>query len=169
MPTIKNLRALFLSTVVFALLLSAPSALAQTDQLRVDYTVAIADLDKQLFHVTTEVKNIKEPSLTLSLPTWTPGWYTIENYAKNILRFKITDAQGNWLQPTMTRKQTWRVDTKGLKQIKIEFDYKASVLALNQAKITKDFAFFTGTQLFLEVVGHRHKPSRVRFEVHYWR
>ncbi len=156
--------ALIRSSVVLALLLLAPSALAQSNQLRVDYTVAVADLDKQLFHVTTEVKNIREPSVTLSLPIWTPGWYTIENYAKNILRFKITDAQGNWLQPTMTRKQSWRVDTKGLNQIKIEFDYKATVLALNQAKITKDFAFFTGTQLFLEVVGHRNKPSRVRFE-----
>jgi predicted metalloprotease with PDZ domain len=159
-----RLPALTLSSIAFALWFCVSSAFAQSNQLRVDYTVAVADLDKQLFHVTTEVKNIKEPSVTLSLPTWTPGWYTIENYAKNILRFKITDARGNWLQPTMTRKQTWRVDTRGLNQIKIEFDYKASVLALNQAKIAKDFAFFTGTQLFLEVVGHRQKPSRVRFE-----
>jgi predicted metalloprotease with PDZ domain len=164
MVTRKNLSALILSSIMLALLLSVPSAFAQSNQLRVDYTVAVADVDKQLFHVTAEVKNIKEPNLTLSLPTWTPGWYTVENYAKNILRFKITDAQGNWVQPAMIKKQTWRVDTKDLNSLKIEFDYKASVLALNQAKITKDFAFFTGTQLFLEVVGHRNKPSRVRFE-----
>jgi predicted metalloprotease with PDZ domain len=39
------------------------------------------------------------------------------------------------------------------------------VLALNQAKIANDFAFFTGTALFLEVVGHRTSPSNVRFEL----
>jgi predicted metalloprotease with PDZ domain len=160
----KNTYALLLSSIVLILLFSQSPALGQSTQLRVDYTVAVADVEKQLFHVTTEIKHIKEPSITLSLPIWTPGWYTVENYAKNILRFKITDQQGNWVQPLMVKKQTWRVDTKGLSGLKVEFDYRATVLALNQAKISKDFAFFTGTQLFLEVVGHRDKPSRVRFE-----
>ena len=144
---------------------TTPAAVSQSSQLQVDYQVAIADLDKQFFHVTTEIKNIRESSLTLSLPTWTPGWYTIENYARNILRFKVTDAKGNWVQPVMIRKQTWRIDTTGQRDLKVEFDYQATVLALNQAKITKDFAFFTGTQLFLEVSGHRQKPSTVRFDI----
>jgi predicted metalloprotease with PDZ domain len=101
--------------------------------------------------------------MELSLPTWTPGWYTIENYGKNILRFKITDAKGTPLAHMMTRKQTWSVETKGLDQLKIEFDYRANVLALNQAKVSKDFAFFTGTELFLMAAGHRESPSNVRF------
>jgi predicted metalloprotease with PDZ domain len=65
----------------------------------------------------------------------------------------------------MIRKQTWRVETRGLDSIKVEFDYRANVLALNQAKITGDFAFFTGTELFLEAKGHRASPSTVRFEL----
>ena len=36
---------------------------------------------------------------------------------------------------------------------------------VGQAKIADDFAFFTGTQLFLEPVGHRAAPSTVRFRV----
>ena len=133
------------------------------EALHIDYTVSIASVEDQLFHVTTEIKNIDEPRLELSLPTWTPGWYTVENYFKNVLRFKITDAKGKRLQPEMIRKQTWRVETKGLDSIKIDFDYRANVLALNQAKITNDFAFFTGTELFLEAALHRLSPSTVRF------
>src|SRR5205085_10739312 len=64
-----------------------------------------------------------------------------------------------------TRKQTWRVDTRGVGRIKVEFDYRANVLALNQAKIAKDYAFFTGIQLFLMAEGHRDRPSTVRFEL----
>lgn len=157
-------RARFFAFVIFALLPATPVALAQATQLRVDYTVAVADVERQLFHVTTSITGIREPHLTLSLPIWTPGWYTVENYAKNILRFKVTDASGKRLQPVMTRKQTWRVETAGVRELTVEFDYHATTLALNQAKITKDFAFFTGTQLFLEVSGHRKKPSDVRFE-----
>ena len=159
-------RAGFVAPLAVAILLLSPGALAQKrDAFRIDYTVSIASVADQIFHITTEVKNINEPRLELSLPTWTPGWYTVENYFKNVLRFKITDAKGNRLQPEMIRKQTWRVDTKGLDSIRIEFDYKASVLALNQAKITSDFAFFTGTELFLEAARHRTSPSTVRFEL----
>jgi predicted metalloprotease with PDZ domain len=154
------------AALFIGVLLISPTAFAQKrDALRIDYTVSVASVEGQLFHVTTVVKNINEPRLELALPTWTPGWYTVENYFKNVLRFAVTDAKGNRLQPEMVRKQTWRVETKGLDSIKVEFDYKASVLALNQAKIANDFAFFTGTELFLEALGHRTAPITVRFEL----
>lgn len=163
MKTLKRLSPWLLAFTV--LLEFAPGLAQKRDAFRVDYTVRVASVEEQLFHVTADIKNIDEPRLELSLPTWTPGWYTVENYLKNVLRFKITDAKGNKLQPEMIRKQTWRVETKGLDSIKVEFDYRANVLALNQAKITGDFAFFTGTELFLEPKGHRASPSTVHFEV----
>src|SRR5436309_4543920 len=159
----RNISRKLITVVVFILFAIAPTALAQDKQFRIDYTVAIANQEQQLCHVTADVQNIHEDQLRLQLPTWAPGWYTIENYAKNILRFTVTDAKGARLQPLMTRKQTWRVDTKGINRIKVEFDYRADILALNQAKIAKDFAFFTGIELFLMAEGHRDRPSTVRF------
>lgn len=138
---------------------------AQKGNLQIDYTVSLAAPEKEMFHVTTDIKNIKQSRLDLSLPTWTPGWYTVENYAKNFLRFRITDGNGKVLPHTMSRKQTWNVDTKGIDEIKVEFDYHADTLALNQAKIAKDFAFFTGTELFLQPEGHRQNPSAVHFAI----
>jgi predicted metalloprotease with PDZ domain len=160
-----HLRAFRLALVTgFILIVTAP-AFGSADRLRIDYTVEVASVEDQLFRVTADVRNIRQPWLDLSLPTWTPGWYTVENYAKNILRFRITDDKGNRLPHHMTRKQTWRVRTAGLDRIKAVFDYHATVLALNQAKISKDFAFFTGIELFLMAEGHRDSPSEVRFQV----
>ncbi len=146
-------------------LLAIQSVPAQKNALDIDYTVTLSDPAKQQFHITTDIKNINQPRLDLSLPVWTPGWYTVENYAKNILRFTVTDEKGNRLPLRMSRKQTWNVDTKGIRQIRVEYDYRATVLALNQAKITNDFAFFTGIELFLEPLGHRNMPSTVRFQI----
>src|SRR5215510_14037845 len=141
------------------------TAFAQKNTLQIDYSVTLSDISNQQFHISTDIKNINQPRLDLSLPTWTPGWYTVENYYKNVLRFRVTDASGKVLPHTMSRKQTWNVDTKGIKEIRIDYDYRATVLALNQAKITKDFAFFTGTQLFLQPEGHRDEPSTVHFVI----
>lgn len=150
--------------VLFVLLfLGFQAVQAQKNALKIDYTVTLSDTASQQFHVTTDIKNINQPRLDLSLPTWTPGWYTVENYLKNVLRFRITDANGKILPHTMSKKQTWNVDTHGIKEIKIDYDYQATVLALNQAKITKDYAFFTGIELFLQPEGHRDEASTVHF------
>lgn len=153
-----------LLSLLFLLLFLCASPVAGQDKLfRIDHTVSVQNPDAQLFHVISEVKNIKQPRLELSLPTWSPGYYIIQNYAKNLLRFKITDANGTPLAHRMTRPQTWVVNTSGRDRIKVEFDYYATTLALHQAKISKDFAFFTGTELFLMAAGHRQSPSRVRY------
>ncbi|MCP9493939.1 MAG: PDZ domain-containing protein [Pyrinomonadaceae bacterium MAG19_C2-C3] len=155
---------------VFAVLLLLPlltaSAATQQGKLNTTYTVAVVSTQASLFHVTTEVRDLNQRFLEVSLPVWTPGWYTIENYAKNILRFKVTDANSGARVPfSLTGKQTWSIGTAGRGAIKIEFDYRADVLALNQAKISQDFAFFTGTQLFLRLAGHTSEESTVRFQV----
>ncbi len=160
----KPVKILFPITLLLMLAVT-PQALGQSGPARVEYTIEVSSIPDRLFHVTTEIRNIKEPRLTLSLPVWTPGWYTIENYAKNILRFKVSDSGGRPVAHTMTRKQTWAVETRGLDSIKVEFDYHANVLALNQAKIANDYAFFTGTQLFLLPEGRRKEPSTVNFKL----
>jgi predicted metalloprotease with PDZ domain len=142
-----------------------PAATSQDRGLAVEYTVKVADIPGQLFHVTTDIRNINQPTLDLSLPVWSPGWYVIENYAKNILRFRVTAPDGGELRPAQVRKQTWRIDTKGISRVTVEFDYKAAVLSANQARIATNYALFTGTQLFLMAEGHRSRSSVVRFEV----
>jgi len=160
-----HLRRFFPSVLLIVLVAGAQLALAQKGRLDISHTVSLSDVAKQEFHITTDIKNIDQTRLDLSLPTWTPGWYTVENYFKNVLRFRITDAAGKTLPLRMTRKQTWNVDTKGVKQIRIDYDYSATVLGLNQAKIATDFAFFTGIELFLEPHGHRNDPATVKFQV----
>ena len=103
-----------------------PPAMAQDRGLAIEYTVKVADIPGQLFHVTTDIRNINQPSLDLSLPVWSPGWYVIENYAKNISRFRVSEPGGRELRPALVRKQTWRIDTKGISRITVEFDYRAS-------------------------------------------
>jgi predicted metalloprotease with PDZ domain len=158
-------RAYLQVTLLLALLAAAGTAQAQKAGLAINYTIALENPALQQFHVTTEIKNINQPRLDLSLPTWTPGWYTVENYGKNVIRFTVTDGGGKRLPLRMSRKQTWNIDTKGISQIKIDYDYYAGVLALNQAKISPEFAFFTGTELFLEPEGHRDEPATVHFKI----
>jgi hypothetical protein len=53
--------------------LGAPAA-SQSGRLEIEYTVKVADIPGQFFHVTTDIRNINQPALELSLPVWSPGW-----------------------------------------------------------------------------------------------
>lgn len=162
----KQTRRLYFSIAFVFVIFGFQNALyAQKSDLQIDYTVTLSDPATKQFHITTEIKNINQPNLNLSLPTWTPGWYVVENYGKNLLRFKITDSVGKQLIHKRTRKQTWSLDTRNIKNIKVEYDYYANTLALNQAKISDDMAFFTGIELFLLPEGHGDTPSKVHFKI----
>jgi predicted metalloprotease with PDZ domain len=149
------LKTINLLPVLLAFLFICVSAQAggsSNRQLRIDYTVEVSNRETNLFHVTVEVKNIRQARLNLSLPAWGPGIYTINNYARHILRFKITDAKGAPVPYTRVRKQTWSLDTRKLNRITVEFDYRSETLAgtryepqLNEATIAKDFAYLTGS------------------------
>ena len=160
-----NHRSGKIAAVFLLLFVFVQAGAAQKGQLDITYTVSLTDLPKQQFHITTDIKNINQPRLDLALPTWTPGWYVVENYAKNVIRLNVTDGSGKRLQPRMTRKQTWSIDTRGIKQIRVDYDYSATILGLNQAKVAADYAFFTGIELFLEPLGHRNTPSTVKFQI----
>lgn len=159
------LRTSRVSILLFLLVLFVQSSSAQSGELDITYTVLLRDTASRQFHVTTDIKNIRQDKLELALPTWTPGWYVVENYAKNVIRFDVTDGGGKRLQPLMTRKQTWSVPTKGVSSIKITYSYRATILGLNQAKVGDDYAFFTGVQLFLEPLGHRNTSSTLKFQI----
>src|SRR5262249_39349799 len=98
-PLACRVAAMVLPAVLSVWCQAASPRASTAEQFHVDYTVAVASTEQQLFHVTASVKNINQDSLDLALPVWTPGWYTIENYFKNVLRFSVTDSGGKRIQP----------------------------------------------------------------------
>jgi predicted metalloprotease with PDZ domain len=158
-------RLLALAILVCAGLPGAARAAAAKSELKIEYTVKVVGGEAQLFHVTTDIDNLRQPSLDLTLPSWMPGLYDEEDYAKNVRRLSITDGQGKPLAHHMVARQTWRVETAGVTKLRAEFDYRADTLGVSTAKVGADYAFFTGVQLFLLPEGHARAGGRVRFEV----
>ena len=143
----------------------ASPAHAGNGRLEVEYTVKIDSLGEQLFQVTTAVRNIESPELELSLPLVRLGVYATNFFVKNISDFKVTDRDGKPLRTTMSAKQTWRVATKGVKDLMVSFRYRGDVVSAGQAYVENEFAFFDGVNLFLQVNGSIKTAARVRFEL----
>jgi predicted metalloprotease with PDZ domain len=137
----------------------------RSTEFSAEYTVALGDPASRRFHVTATFHNLHEPTLDVALPVWTPGVYTVKNYADNISKFSAHDSVGVRLRAPKVEASTWRIEARGEHTVIVEFDYAANDLSWNGAGITDRYALFTGTQLFLEPKGHRDNPATVRFKL----
>ena len=51
--------------------------------VEIEYTINIKNAAAHLYDVEMSIKGIRDSSLSVSMPAWSPGMYRIENYARN--------------------------------------------------------------------------------------
>ncbi|NNV54299.1 M61 family metallopeptidase [Limnovirga soli] len=98
-------------------------AIAQ--QSNMHFLVSMPQPTTHYFHVEFKVNNLKQSNTLFKLPSWTPGYYWLENYAKNLVNFKAFDANGKSLAWKKTSKNSWNVTGNTTAGIVVSYDMYA--------------------------------------------
>lgn len=130
----------------------------------VDYRVQVEDPSSQLYHVEA-VLPTTGAAMLVSLPSWTPGAYHIENYARYVRNFTASTAQGSPLRWEKYDKDTWRIFCEGADRVRVSFDFLADNATLEGSLLRADFGFFNGTNIFVYPETRYDFPARVRFDL----
>lgn len=128
------------------------------------YTVRVDDPASRTLHVVAELP-ATGASTVVSLPAWTPGHYTIGNYARFVSGFGATDAAGDTLDWEKLDPDTWRIETTGADRVRIAFDFLADTVNLSGSLLKDDFGFLNGTNVFLYPETGLDFASEVAFEL----
>jgi predicted metalloprotease with PDZ domain len=82
----------------------------------------------------------------LSFPVWTPGAYEVSNFARNVLRFQVTqnDRPLDW---DKLDYDTWRIMPAAGGTVTVRFDYTATSLDNAMAWTAEDFLLVNGTNV----------------------
>ena len=150
--------------VVWSGFLLATGAAAQAPA-PVRYEVSIGSVSGRLLHAAATFPTAGMDTLRVSLPAWSPGAYTIQNYARYVRHFAARGGGAAALVWDRLDKDTWRVVTGGAPTVTVEFDLLADTIDLSLARVTSDFAVFLGTNLFLFEEGKLDRAAEVRFRV----
>lgn len=142
-------------------LLLATSAVAQEPA---DYLVQVAEPSTGLYHVEATLPATGNETL-VSLPSWTPGYYAVENYARYVRNFTARGDDGAPLRWERADKDTWRVYSRDARRVTVAFDFLADNVSLDGSVLRADFGFFNGTNLFLFPETGYDFPARVRFDL----
>ena len=135
------------SSVLVAVAVVPGVLAAQTEPVR--YRVAVSP-GEDLFRVRAEfVVPPGRDTFVVSLPAWTPGSYTIQNYARYVHGFTAQTPEGRTLPWDKLDKDSWRIAAGGARSVVVEVATNPDTLDLSMALVDKDVAFFNGTNLFL--------------------
>ena len=89
------------------------------------YTLSYRKPHHHFIDISLALGGINAPVTWLQLPGWRPGRYEIQNFAKNIQKFRVTDGKGNPLSFRKISKDRWEVQTQGVEEIVVEYNYFA--------------------------------------------
>src|ERR1700709_42867 len=105
-------------TLIFSLILFMNTSVANA--LQINYNITFPDAQAHYVDVEMKISGIKQPSLELKMPVWTPGSYLVREFAKNVELFSAT-AGGKLLPSPKVRKNAWLINTTGLSAIIVKY------------------------------------------------
>lgn len=128
----------------------------------INYTVSMPKPWTHLLEVEMTLKSSQMPETAeIKMPVWTPGSYLIREYARHVQDFAAADAKGSSLGWDKINKNTWQINTKGAKEIKINYRVYANELTVRTNELNYEHAFFTPAALLMFPKGQLDAPSTV--------
>ena len=122
----------------------------------IEYTLTIKNPTSHLYDVEILIKGIRDSSVSVSMPAWSPGMYRIENYARNVQDFHATNARNQPLNWDQTDKQTWRIAKPAADDVTVRYQVFSILL-------TDQMADAAPPSIFMYVVGQKHVLCSVKY------
>jgi predicted metalloprotease with PDZ domain len=130
----------------------------------VRHTLSFPQKNNQYVHINSKF-TVASEQLELSLPSWNPGSYLIRDFAANLERLQASDSDGRQLGVLKISKNRWRVDTRGVAELTLDYDVWAGRINVAESWVESDYALLNGAGMFLYNEQTRHWPQSVRVEM----
>ncbi len=148
--------------LIIILIVFTRSLNAQSES--VSFKVSMDNPNNHYYHVNMVYTGVSSPSINFKLPSWTPGYYFILDYAKNITGFKAADNSGNNLKWEKSAKNIWQVETNGARSIVIEYDVYAFRVSVAEPFLDDGRAFISPAGVFMYIEDKLNLPVTVTID-----
>jgi predicted metalloprotease with PDZ domain len=150
--------------VRMTLLLFAPWALARADQPLepIVYTVKFSAPDQHVAEIEAVIPTAKAPAVEMMMPVWSPGYYRVQDYAKQVDSFAARTPDGMPLAVTHREKNRWRVQTEGSSKAVLSYRLTCRQVSVTTNYVGLDLAVLNPGATFPTLVESRARPHEVR-------
>jgi predicted metalloprotease with PDZ domain len=144
-----------------ALLVAVSLAYGQQPEGSMAFAVSMEQQHTHYYHVVFSCQGLKGDTLDFKMPAWTPGYYWVMDYAKNVLNFRAEDRAGNPLVWNKTAKNTWQVESGNSAAVTVSYDVYAFRRSVAESFLDDRRAFIAPAGVFTHVGGRLHHPVTI--------
>ena len=154
--------------LAIAVLLLAVSRIAAQEtragaQPEISFTVSMSKPHTHLLEVEMRLRASQLPAqVNLVMPVWAPGSYLIREFERHVQDFTAADARGDALRWQKTNKNTWRVETGGAREVRVNYQVYANELSVRTNDLNDRHAHWNNVALLMYPDGQLDKPSTLR-------
>ena len=123
------------------------------------FTVSMQNPSNHLFHVVFRCRGLKGDALDFKMPVWTPGFYSLLNYANNVERFHAENAAGTSLEWTKSTTNTWHVQCREPGSIIVTYDVRAERSFVATCYLDENRGYIMPAGLLMHVAGQIQHPA----------
>ena len=127
--------------------------------ITIDYSLRMPKPQNHYFEVEMKITKVSSKFIDIKMPVWTPGSYMIREFSKNVNLVVAKDELGNNLNVNKISKNTWRIQTKGIKEVKIIYEVYAFELSARSSFLDQSHGFVSGSSIFMYVDGEKKQAE----------
>lgn len=116
--------------------------------------------------VTMKISNVKEEYVDVKMPVWAPGSYLVREFSKNVEGFAAKDIAGKQLNSQKVSKNTWRVSTKGVRDVVVSYRVYAFEVSVRTSFVDASHAFLSPTGIFMYVDKQIKRSAEIHITPH---
>ncbi|HEY5564556.1 MAG TPA: hypothetical protein VIL33_03130, partial [Rhodothermia bacterium] len=124
----------------------------------VAYRIGWGSPNSHLYDVEMRFHNPESGPVSVRIPAWRPGRYVIQNYAKNIIRFSASDAEGTALAFRKTDKGTWEIDAAPSQEVVVSYQAYSKELNGGSSYLDDQEAYINPITLLMYIPGQEMLP-----------
>ena len=141
---------------------SLPSPTARLQRYEIKYTIAMPNPASHLYEIRIDIRGVRDDTVKLQLPVWSPGRYGRMDFARNVQDFRATSADGRALPWDKQNGSLWRVQPRGAVNITVRYRVFANTLSGTFSVLDTLHANWNGPSLFMYVDEHKPDPVTLR-------
>jgi len=129
------------------------------------FTVSMPQPATHNLHVTFRVDGLKGELQDFKMPAWSPGFYGIGDYSRNVSNFRAEDASGHPLPFEKTARSTWRVAAGNAPALVVNYDVFGNTSFAANTSVTEDRAYLSPSGIFVYLPGQIQHPVTVTIQM----
>jgi len=128
---------------------------------KMEYSIEMDKPSSHVFQINFHYTGNNSGTIDCKLPVWTPGYYWITNFPKNVFSFSVANEAGKSLNWEKTDKNTWRIKTENARTITVKYCVYAFTQSVADPFLDAGRAYIPPAGLFMYVDGKINHPVSI--------